>query len=182
MTCQLGAGPIIVPQWALSAVGGWTGHPGAGLLVGEGRARAWLAALWALARHSTVSSRDGWFQAPAICRLEVSFQTQERKWRLGQAQGRIRAGGPWEGASRKPWGGPASGAGLPRQVCVCAHVCTCTPACQGSGPWRGSAGRVSHQECSGVRGSMRQCERPAHLRTEGPDKNDFYYKAPALSN
>lgn len=115
----------------------WTGHPVASLPVGERRLVAQLAALWALARHGTVSSGDRRFWAPAICRLggmEVSLQAQERKWRLGQAQSRIRAGGTKEGAAGRPRGGLASvlvaflqeAAGRPgppgRSACV--HMCT----------------------------------------------------------
>lgn len=65
----------------------------------------------------------------------MSLQAQERKWRLGQAQSRIRAGGPEEGAAGRPRGGLASvlaallqqaagRAGLPARS-ACVHMCTC---------------------------------------------------------
>lgn len=87
----------------------------------------------------------------------MSLQAQERKWRLGQAQSRIRAGGTKEGAAGRPRGGLASvlaarlqeAAGRPGPWAD-LRVYTCVPACRGSGHWGGGAGPVSHQECGGA--------------------------------
>lgn len=69
------------------------GRPGAGLLVGKGRSRPGCRPLGpGQARPSLLGDRR--LRAPAICRLEVSLQAPERKWRPGQA-----------------WVGPAGGAG-----------------------------------------------------------------------
>ena len=90
------AGPAVPgPPWGCQSRQRVDGPPGgrapgreggpcpAGCALGPGQARPWL--LW-----------DRRFRAPAICRLEVSLQAQERKWRLGQAQGRLPARGPRE--------------------------------------------------------------------------------------
>lgn len=130
---------------------GWTGRPGAGLWWVKEGLLAGPAALWALARHP-LSPRRGQAVPDAghlqTGRNGIEPPAQERKWRRGQAQDRIREGGPRAGAAGRPgWASHLAGALfqeagsraglLCRSACahMCVHVCTraCMP-CSGPEP------------------------------------------------
>lgn len=181
--CHTVIGRSLQPR-ATKAGSGWTGHPGPRLLVGGGRLLARPAALWALARHGTVSG-DRRFRAPAICRLggmKVSLQAREEMAaRAGPEQdpGRRAEGG--SGRKAPGWAGQRAGGPPPRsgrhgrppgQVCVCAHVYLRA----------GARAPFPIRNVAGVGGPVRRREHPVHLWTKGLDKNNSHDKVSVLLN